>query len=121
MNIVYVFIGGGLGSLLRYGIGQLFSKTGLQLPVGTLLSNLTACIVFALGLAYFSDRFTTQPYLKWFLFTGVCGGLSTFSTFSAETFELFRQGQSLWAVFNIGLNVILCLVIFYVLAKPEQL
>lgn len=121
MNIVYVFIGGGLGSLLRYGIGQLLSKTGLQLPLGTLVANISACVIFALGLAYFSDRLATQPHLKWFILTGVCGGLSTFSTFSAETFELFRQGQNLWALVNIGLNIVLCLIIFYVWAKPESL
>ena len=53
------------------------------------------------------------PSLKLFLLTGICGGLSTFSTFSFETYELLKQGQIMWASSNILISVLLCLVIFF--------
>lgn len=112
MSAVWVFIGGGLGSLLRYFIGQAFAKTTIALPIATLLSNIISCIIFALALVFLNERLQTQPNVKLFLLTGICGGLSTFSTFSYETINLFKQGDYVWASSNILVSLLLCLIIF---------
>lgn len=113
MTYVWVFIGGGLGSSLRYLLGNLLSKSSLSLPVATLTANLISCVVFALALGLYNEKLQQSPSLKLFLLTGICGGLSTFSTFSFETYELLKQGQIMWASSNILISVLLCLVIFF--------
>ena len=114
MNIIWVFLGGGIGSLLRYFIGTLFSKTTLLLPIATLCANVLSCFIFAFALFVFNEKLQSSGSLKLFLLTGICGGLSTFSTFSYETFELLKQHSYGWASANILLSVILCMLIFYI-------
>ena len=94
-----------------------FSKTNLSLPYATLSANLCSCIIFATSLWLLHDKFTTQNNLKLFLLTGICGGLSTFSAFSAETFELFKEQLYFWGTANIILNTALCVLIFYIFSK----
>ena len=113
MNFLLVFIGGGLGCILRYGIGLGFQKTSLTLPWGTFVANLSACLVFALVLWYCSARDASGTAMKLLLLTGFCGGLSTFSSFGYETFLLFKQGMMGIALLNILFNTCCCLLIFY--------
>lgn len=113
MNAVWVFIGGGLGSVLRFGLGKLFNGSGLLLPIATLCSNILSCLIFALSIWFFQDKLNSNNSIKLFLLTGICGGLSTFSTFSFETFELLKQQQYFWAGANIALSIFLCLLIFF--------
>lgn len=117
MGALWVFIGGGLGSVLRYGFGLAFSKTNLSLPYATLSANICSCFIFAISLWLLQDRFLTNSNLKLFILTGICGGLSTFSAFSAETFELFKQQLYFWGTANIILNTTLCVLIFYIFSK----
>jgi len=114
LNITWVFIGGGIGSVLRYLIGLQFSKSTLSLPVATLLANLISCFIFAIALWFFNAKLQSSGSLKLFLLTGICGGLSTFSAFSYETFELLKQHNYVWASTNIILSLFLCLLIFYI-------
>jgi CrcB protein len=113
MNWLVVFIGGGIGSAVRYGLGLAFSKSNLSLPVATLSANVISCLIFAITLTAFQQKLQDQPGLKVFILTGICGGLSTFSTFSFETFELLKQQNYLWASANILLSLLLCILIFY--------
>ncbi len=119
MNILYVFIGGGLGSLLRYSLSVSIGKTNLQLPLATLIANVVACLIFGATVQLYEQKLNASPQLKLLLLTGVCGGLSTFSTFSYETVLLFKQQAFAWAFFNILLNTTLCLSIFYYFIKSS--
>ena len=114
MGAIWVFLGGGIGSALRYFIGTIFSKTTLALPIATLCSNVLSCFIFAFALFVFNEKLQTSGNLKLFLLTGICGGLSTFSAFSYETFELLKQHNYTWASANILLSLLLCVLIFYI-------
>jgi len=113
MKLLMVFIGGGLGSTLRWAIGLAVQTSGsFSFPLATLISNVLSCSVMALAL-----RFTEHPGLtsdlRLLLFTGFCGGLSTFSTFSFESMELMRSGNYGWALGNTMLSLLLCFGILY--------
>jgi CrcB protein len=106
--IIWVFLGGGSGSVLRYLIG-IFQKSAFStsLPIGTFLSNMIACLVMAAWIRFQPVGFAQDQH-KLLLLTGFCGGLSTFSTFSMESVTLFRSGQFQWAILNILINLIVC-------------
>ncbi len=108
-----VFLGGGLGSVCRYWIGLLLAPLAIRFPMATLLSNVLAAIAIAFVLGLLEKGQVGQaPRLL--LVTGFCGGLSTFSTFSAETLALLQGGQIALAVLNVVLNLVLCIGVCWV-------
>jgi len=109
-EVLLVFIGGGLGSMVRYGLSRAINYiTVSTFPVATLFINILACFVLGLFLSYLDLKNSTNPSLRLLVATGFCGGFSTFSTFSYETLSLLRSGQATLALANIFLSVILCL------------
>jgi CrcB protein len=108
ITLALIFTGGGIGSVLRYLIGIPFKQWNISLPFGTLLANISAAIIIALTFAL-ANKSNLSPRTVFFLTTGLCGGLSTFSTFSWETVQLFQQQQFGWAVANILISNMACI------------
>ena len=119
-SIIAIFIGGGLGSLARYGMSA-FSKSMFktEFPLGTLLANVFACLAMAMILVYFKDKMDNNALIRPLIIIGFCGGFSTFSTFSFETVDLIRPGNHYYAIANIVISLALCLGILFVLTKKQ--
>jgi len=117
-NILLVFLGGGLGSLARFGISEIVKNNfKSSFPIATLCSNVLSCLVLALMVGMFSGKVDANPAMKTLIVVGFCGGFSTFSTFSYETAELMRSGNMLYAIANILISVVVCIALVYFLSK----
>lgn len=117
MNIVYIFIGGGIGSIARYAIGKVPLKAFVgHFPLGTFLSNILACIVLGLVAYTFSNQLKEHPWIQPLIVVGFCGGFSTFSSFSNETLQLIQTGNYVIALANILISLIVGLGIIYFLS-----
>ncbi len=105
-----VFLGGGLGSVSRFGIVlALRSAQGSKFPVATLLANGIACFVLGVVMAlHLSGQMTDHRRLL--LGTGFCGGLSTFSTFIAENWGLYESGHTGLVLTNTIASLALCML-----------
>ena len=115
MNWLAVFIGGGLGSALRYLFSLSMNRYGF-LPWGTILANLLATLILGVVVFYFGERLGRQSTSLFVLLTiGFCGGFSTFSTFSMEVFQLLRDGQIGFAIANVAISLIGAVFILYFL------
>jgi fluoride exporter len=97
-SIVAISLGGSLGSLLRWWLGMLLNATFPTMPPGTLTANLVGGYIIGLAVAFFATFTALAPEWRLFVITGFCGGLTTFSTFSAEIVTLLQQGRTLWAL-----------------------
>lgn len=115
--LLMVFLGGGLGSMCRYGLSKIFNHFSFSVPLSTLLSNVFASLILALVYFTFKNKFPQGSMIYLLLAVGFCGGFSTFSTFSLETFSLAQSGQWLAVILNVGLNMILCLLAIFLVVK----
>lgn len=106
MNALYVFIGGGLGSLVRYAMGIFIGNfTSSTFPLATLLSNSISCAILAVVTVLFSAKMSDSSWMQPLILIGFCGGFSTFSTFSAETVGLIQSGNVFYAFLNVLISV----------------
>ena len=106
-----VFVGGGLGSVLRYALGRwlLMWLPPIAFPLGVLAVNVLASLVLG-GLAgWATGRAGAEP-TRLLVGVGLCGGLSTFSSFSQDNLMLLQQGRAGAAFANITLNTLGCLL-----------
>jgi fluoride exporter len=113
-DLVLVFFGGGLGSLLRFIIGKWVSPLlNNPFPYGTLVTNVMACLIlgFIIGLA--DHKQIISPTARLFWTVGFCGGFSTFSTFSSETITLLQSGFHLSTMFYIVGSLLFCISATY--------
>ncbi|MEJ5072627.1 fluoride efflux transporter CrcB [Enterobacter ludwigii] len=104
--LLAVFIGGGTGSVLRWLLGMRLNPMHHAIPVGTLTANLLGAFIIGAGLAWFNRMTDIDPMWKLLITTGFCGGLTTFSTFSAEVVFLLQDGRFGWALLNVAVNLL---------------
>jgi len=94
MRWIAVFVGGGLGSLMRYLIGGwVQGAAGAAFPWGTLAVNVTGCFAIGSLATWLTERSAGTPELRLFLLVGVLGGYTTFSTFGLETWRLLESAE----------------------------
>ena len=105
---LYVFLGGGLGSICRYGIAVLMKKNEWDFPIATFTANAISCVILG-ALIAMSLKSNMQEWTKLLFITGFCGGFSTFSTFTNENFQLIQQGNYGIAMLYIGASLLVCL------------
>lgn len=94
-SLIAVFIGAGLGALLRWWLGLTLNSYFPRIPPGTLAANLIGGYIIGVAVAFFATYSELAPEWRLFIITGFCGGLTTFSTFSSEIVALLQQGQAL--------------------------
>jgi len=104
--ILAIGLGGALGALLRWWLGLKLNAYLPAIPPGTLAANLLGGYVVGMALAFFGTYSALAPEWRLFVITGFCGGLTTFSTFSAEVVTLMQQGRAVWALGAAGAHLI---------------
>ena len=101
-NFLLVFLGGGLGSGLRYLIASAMKHYSKVLPIGTFTVNMLGCLLIGLILGYAQKENTLTSNQTLLLATGFCGGFTTFSAFANENLELIKNGE----IFNFSFYTI---------------
>jgi CrcB protein len=107
-TILYIAIGGAIGSILRYITSVLVSKFwSNHFPLATFIANILGCFLIGLFMGYLLKNQLEDSNLKWFLITGICGGFTTFSTFSMDNYLLMQNENAFLAFGNILLSITL--------------
>jgi CrcB protein len=96
-SMVSICVGASLGALLRWWLGAQFNSLFPTIPPGTLIANLVGGYIIGLAIGFSAAFPALSPEWRLFIITGFCGGLTTFSTFSAELVSLLQQGRGVWA------------------------
>ena len=104
--ILAIALGGALGALLRWWLGLKLNAYFPAIPPGTLAANLIGGYVVGVAVAFFATYEAVAPEWRLLVITGFCGGLTTFSTFSAEVVALMQQGRALWALGAAGAHLV---------------
>jgi fluoride exporter len=112
LRLISVMLGGFLGALSRYGIGEWFQPNN-GFPLGTLLINLIGCFFLGWFLTFTTIMKNLKPDLTLLIGTGFIGSFTTFSTFSVETILLFQNGQTAYAALYILISIIFGILMAY--------
>ena len=106
-----VMVGGAFGTLLRYLVSMVALPISGELPWGTIIVNITGSFIIGLfgTLTLAHGRFPVSEEFRLFVMIGICGGYTTFSSFSLQTLDLLRDGAFGRAAMNITLSVVLCI------------
>lgn len=119
LHLLMVFLGGGFGALARYGITKWMERAHEVFSIGTIISNVLACLILGFVIGY-SSRHAVDKYLLTFLLMGFCGGFSTFSTFSYENYRMLIDGQYGAFAINVLFSVGICLIAIILGLKMAQ-
>lgn len=106
LSFVAVSVGAVIGANLRWLLGLWLNTSYHSIPIGTLVANLSGGWLIGLLIGYFSQASTLAPEWRLFAITGLCGALTTFSTFSLEMFAAIQEGKWTMAVAGIVLHVV---------------
>ena len=98
LSFLAIFFGAGIGALLRAGFNVLTVSAGSVIPLGTLLANLLGAYLVGIAVAFFGSNPNVSSEWKLFVITGFLGGLTTFSSFSAEVVSFMQRGEFTWAI-----------------------
>jgi CrcB protein len=98
VSVIAIFCGAGLGALLRAWFNVITASLSSSIPMGTLIANLLGAYLVGIALAYFIDQPSISPQWRLFIITGFLGGLTTFSSFSAEVVALMQRDQLMMAL-----------------------
>ena len=108
LKYFYIALGGALGAIARYWVGSAVSgRMGIKFPYGTLLVNVTACVIIGFSLTYLGKRADLNPAWRYLIPVGFIGAYSTFSTFEWETLSTMRSGAFFLAALYAGGSFVL--------------
>tara|TARA_X000000368_G_scaffold86126_1_gene65464 strand:- start:797 stop:1168 length:372 start_codon:yes stop_codon:yes gene_type:complete len=120
-SFLLVFLGGGLGSGLRYLVTIAMNQYSKVLPFGTFAVNMIGCLLIGLVLGYAQKENTLTSNQTLLLATGFCGGFTTFSAFASENLELIRNGElfnfSIYAIGSVFVGMLLILIGYLLVNK----
>ena len=105
-TLLVIAVGASLGAWLRWLLGMKLNALFPTIPPGTVIANMIGGYIIGLAIAFLAASPTLSPEWRLLIITGFCGGLTTFSTFSAETVALIQEGRLLWAFGSISLHVV---------------
>ena len=120
-SFILVFLGGGLGSGLRYLVAIAMNQYSKVLPFGTFTVNMIGCLLIGLVLGYAQKENTLTSNQTLLLAAGFCGGFTTFSAFASENLELIRNGElfnfSIYAIGSLFLGIVSILIGYLLVNK----
>ncbi len=105
-SVLAVFVGAGLGALLRWGLATWLNPVSPVMPLGTLAANLLGGLLVGWAVSFFTHQTSVPPEWRLLVITGFLGGLTTFSTFSAEVVGMLGRQQYLWALGTAGVHLL---------------
>ena len=125
MSLIVIFFGAGFGAICRWGLGLALNPMFPTLPLGTLAANVVGGFLMGIALGLFEQFQAIPPAMRLLVATGFLGGLTTFSTFSAESVTLLLRQQYGWAAALVAAHTVGSVVatfagygLFRLLAKP---
>ena len=121
-NYIIVFLGAGMGGMVRYwGSNFVYKFLPTTFPYGTLFVNVLGSFIIGIVMYYLDANEMITQNVRIFLTIGFCGGLTTFSTFSYETINYLKEQQYLYAGLNILANVFVTLVVLFIAYKLSKI
>ncbi len=112
-EMVAIFVGGGIGSIIRYLITKINFFSFNSFPYSTFISNIIGCFILGLALTYFMKNDSQNSTIFLFIAVGFCGGFTTFSTFSSEGLELINNGNLITFIVYTLTSIFLGIVAVY--------
>ena len=113
-SIPYIFVGGGLGAVMRYALGQASQSLAVEAFWGTLTANVVGGLLMGVLMGWMAARDSLSPPVQLGLTVGLLGGLTTFSTFSHEVVQLFRGGDASTALLYALGSLVVCISLCFV-------
>ena len=108
MKVMMVAVGGGIGATTRYLVSTWAAeKFGTDFPYGTLIVNVVGCFIIGAFMTLATERLIVSPYWRLLVTVGFVGGLTTFSSYSYETFKLLEEANIMMAMYNLLANVVM--------------